>query len=178
MLPQTNTGDDAISRTLIRRAVAADAEAIHGMLAALARDIDAAHRMAASVDDIRRHGFGAKPVFEALIAETDGQAVGLCLYFTSFSSWRGSTGVYVQDLYVAETMRGTGLGRWLLEEVAAVGAKQGGTYLRLAVDAANIDGQGFYERLGLSWCASERIFEIAGEAFAALGGEGNGDESG
>jgi GNAT superfamily N-acetyltransferase len=178
MLPWTSTNDDAMPRTVIRRAVVTDAEAIHAMLAALARDIDAAHRMAASVDDIRRHGFGANPVFDALIAETDGQAVGLCLFFTSFSSWRGSTGVYVQDLYVAEEMRGTGLGRWLLEEVAALAAAQGGTYLRLAVDAANIDGQGFYERLGLSWCASERIFEIAGDAFAALGGEGNGDDAG
>lgn len=165
--------DEVIDRTVIRRAVAADAEAIHGMLAALARDVDAAHRMAASADDIRRHGFGDRPVFEALIAETDGQATGLCLYFTSFSSWRGTTGVYVQDLYVAEEMRGTGLGRWLLQEVAAIGVGQGGSYLRLAVDAANIDGQGFYKRLGLSWCEAERIYEIAGGDFEALGGDGD-----
>lgn len=173
MLPEVNPDDDEISRTTIRRAVAADAEPIHAMLEALARDIDAAHKMAASVDDIRRHGFGPDPVFEALIAETDGHATGLCLWFTSFSSWRGSTGVYVQDLYVDEEMRGTGLGRWLLQEVAALSAEQGGTYLRLAVDAANIDGQGFYERLGLSWCRSERIFEIAGRGFRELGGQGD-----
>jgi GNAT superfamily N-acetyltransferase len=167
------SSDEAIDRTTIRRAVAADAEAIHAMLAAFARDIDAAKMMAASVDDIRRHGFGETPVFEALIAETDGRAVGLCLYFTSFSSWRGTTGVYVQDLYVAEEMRGTGLGRWLLQEAAAISVGQGGSYLRLAVDAANIDGQGFYERLGLSWCAAERIYEITGSGFEALGGDGD-----
>ena len=66
-------------------------------------------KVASSVADIREQGFGADPAFEALIAEQDGAAVGLCLFFESFSSWDGRRGVYVQDIYISETARGLGL---------------------------------------------------------------------
>ena len=58
-----------------------------------------------------------------MIARQDGKPVGLALFFFEFSTWRGRPGVYVQDLYVAADMRGTGLGRRLLEAVAARAAR-------------------------------------------------------
>lgn len=165
--PATPKGP-AADGIVIRRAAAADAEAIHAMVMALADDIGKRDSVASTPGDIRRHGFGPAPDFEALIAEADGAPVGLCLFFTSFSSWRGRSGLYVQDLYVAPRLRGGGLGRRLLGAVAAIGLERGATYLRLSVDADNDTAQAFYRRLGLHWSDSERIFQIGEEDLAGL----------
>jgi ribosomal protein S18 acetylase RimI-like enzyme len=152
----------------IRPATSADAEAVHTALLDLARDIGQEGRVSSTVDDIRRHGFGPAPAFEALVAEADGVLVGLCLHFPSFSTWKGRRGTYVQDLYVAAAHRGTGLARRLLAAVAARTRERGGTYLRLSVDADNVAAQRFYARTGFEWSARERIHTLAGPAFENL----------
>ena len=96
--------------TTIRRAIEADAGTIHALVIELAAAIGMTGKVASRVEDIRDQGFGADPAFEALIAERDGAAVGLCLFFESFSTWDGRRGVYVQDIYVSEAARGLGLG--------------------------------------------------------------------
>jgi len=154
----------------IRRASEADAGAIHALVVELAATIGMTDKVASSIADIRDKGFGPDPAFEALIAELAGRAVGLCLFFESFSTWDGRRGVYVQDIFVAEAARGLGLGRSLLAEAAAVSRARGGSYLRLSVEAGNDRAQAFYARAGLAWSASERIYQARGEAFAALAG--------
>ena len=95
----------------IRRAIEADAGTIHALVIELGAAVGMTGKVASRVEDIRDQGFGADPAFEALIAERDGAAVGLCLFFESFSTWDGRRGVYVQDIYVSEAARGLGLGR-------------------------------------------------------------------
>ena len=158
----------------IRRATEADAAAIHAMVVELAASIGMADQVTSRVEDIRHHGFGADPAFEALIAESDGAPVGLCLFFESFSTWDGRRGVYVQDMYVAETARGLGLGRRLLAEAAAISRARGGSYLRLSVEADNDSAQAFYQRVGLAWSDRERIYQVRGDDFAALAADAAG----
>lgn len=157
----------------IRPAVAADATAIHAMLMAIAATTGEADKIASTPDDLVRHGFGAAPAFRALIAETAGRPVGLCLYFTTFSSWRGRLGLYVQDLYVDPSERGGGLGRRLLAAAAAAGARLGATHMRLSVDAGNAAAEAFYRRVGFDAAGHERIQVLDGAAFAALADGGN-----
>ncbi|MCH8092599.1 MAG: GNAT family N-acetyltransferase [Proteobacteria bacterium] len=158
----------------IRRATEADAGTIHGLVVELAAAIGRTGKVASRVEDIRDQGFGADPAFEALIAECDGAAVGLCLFFESFSTWDGRRGVYVQDIYVAEAARGLGLGRRLLSEAAAISRTRGGSYLRLSVAAENDQAQAFYRRIGLSWSRDERIYQLRGDDFAALARDAEG----
>ena len=153
---------------IIRRATEADAEAIHGLVLDLAESIGLTHKVASSAHDIRSHGFGPEVAFEALIADWNGTAVGLCLFFESFSSWDGRRGVYVQDIFVSEAVRGLGLGRRLLAEAAALSAARGGSYLRLAVDSGNVAAHAFYEHVGLRRAAEERIYQARDDDFAAL----------
>ena len=72
------------------------------------------------------YGFGEQPAFDALIAEVDGDFAGMCLFFPSFSTWRGRPGVYVQDLFVEERFRGAGVGVALLRGTAALSRARGG----------------------------------------------------
>ncbi len=162
---------------VIRRATEADAEAIHGLVLDLAQSTRLTHKVASTARDIRSHGFRPEAAYEALIAESNGTAVGLCLFFESFSSWDGRRGDYVQDNFVSEAARGRGLGRRLLAAAAALSSARGGSYLRLAVDSGNAAAQAFYQRAGLRWAAGERIYQARGDDFTALVESGKGTGS-
>jgi ribosomal protein S18 acetylase RimI-like enzyme len=78
-------------------------------------------------------------------------------------------GVYIQDLYVAPDLRSTGLGKRILVGVLRTAyAGWRAEYLRLAVGESNMDGQGFYERLGMGLASGERISVIDGDDLASL----------
>ncbi len=199
----------------IRLATAEDAGLIHAGLLKIAVHLGAEGKVTSTVEDIRRHGFGARPAFEVLIAEVgfapsspqrgeggpQGRMRGtaapefaetpphlpfghllpagekretifaaMCLFFPSFSTWRGERGAYIQDIVVDERFRGSGVGIALVRQTAAHVREQGGTYLRLSVDEKNVSAQHFYERLGLVWSREERIHAAYGDAFQVLAG--------
>lgn len=153
---------------IIRPAVPSDAEAIVVLLRDLARGLGLEDKIRCTAEDLRRHGFGPAPAFHGLVAEQAAAAVGVCLWFASFSTFRGEPGLYVQDLYVAPSQRGTGLGRRLLAAASAAGRAQGATHLRLSVETGNDGAQRFYAAAGLHWQDTERIFLADGRAFSDL----------
>jgi GNAT superfamily N-acetyltransferase len=151
----------------IAAATQEDASAIHALLRALALALNRPHDVKSTPADIARYGFGPSPAFETVLAKHGGRAVGLVLYFYEFSTWRGCPGVYVQDLYVDDELRGTGLGRKLLAAVAARAAEEQATYMRLSVDVGNDEGLGFYGRLGFT-APNEQTLVLEGESFLEL----------
>ncbi len=158
------------SDTSIRIAGPQDVEVIHRMIVALARDTGAEDKANSTPADFLQFGFGDEALFEALIAEKDGQPVGLCLYFYSFSTWLGEPGIYVQDLYVSENERGSGLGRRLLRETARRGQQRHASHLRLSVEHQNVAASQFYESVGMHHRDEEDTFHIGGREFLDLVG--------
>ncbi len=152
----------------IRPAEAADAAAIQALLADLVRTLTDAQDCGSSVEDILHYGFGETPHFEAMIAEAEGRAVGLVLFFYNYSTWRGRLGVYVQDIHVVEPYRSQGLGRGLLAAAARRGRTMGCTHLRLSVDPDNRAALAFYRRLGLEVRGDEAICQVSGVDFHLL----------
>ncbi|MDT8346132.1 MAG: GNAT family N-acetyltransferase, partial [Thermohalobaculum sp.] len=118
--------------------------------------------------DFARHGFGPGALFRALIAEAGGETLGVAVYFPEFSTMRGRPGVYLQDLWVAEGARGSGLGRRLLAAVAGAAAGWGAAYMKLATHVDNPEAVRFYHRLGFVTDAGERTFVIEGGAYGRL----------
>jgi GNAT superfamily N-acetyltransferase len=144
----------------IRLASVDDAGAIHQLLSDLERALGASGKVGRSVSDIRRHGFGDLPLFRALIARWDGKDVGLAVFFPEFSTWKGKPGVYVQDLYVAEPVRGSGLGRRLMQAVYEVAREWGAGYCKLSVYGDNEPALEFYRRLGFRRSQDEKVLII------------------
>ena len=144
-----------------------DAPAIHALLRALAVALNRPHDVKSTPDDIARYGFGPTPAFETILARHSGTPVGLVLFFYEFSTWRGCPGVYIQDLYVDDDLRGSGLGRRLLAAVAVRATEQQATYMRLSVDVGNDEGLGFYGRLGFA-TPNEQTLVLEGANFAGL----------
>lgn len=154
----------------IRRAGAHDVEALHAMLAEMSEELGAGEVFHCDADALLRHGFGAAPIFRALLAERAGEALGMALYFPEFSTLRGRPGAYVQDLFVRPGARVKRLGRRLLGAVARDAAEAwGAAYLRLCAHEANPRALAFYARLGFRTDRGERPLWIEGEAFDKLG---------
>lgn len=144
----------------IRRAVREDAALVHRLLRDLAIALDKGDVITSTVADIEHFGFGEEPRFEALLAFEGEDAVGLALYFFEFSTWRGRPGVYVQDMYVAQQMRGRGLGRELMEAVLRRSRERGGRYVKLSVYDGNEQAIGFYRSLGFRVCDDEQVLAL------------------
>lgn len=150
----------------IRPARRRDAPAILRCLAALSAQDGADH--AATAEHYLRHGFGKDRVFHALVAEADGEIVGVAVFFPTFSTQRGTPGVYVQDLWLAPSMRGRGLGRRLLAAVLARAARWGGDHVLLMVARANCPAADFYAHVGFRPLAAYDTLVLDGAEYAAL----------
>lgn len=149
-----------MSTILISKASADDVPVIHALLAELELALGAGDSVVRTVDDLLRYGFCPSPAYEVLLAWRGDAAVGLALFFREFSSWRGSPGIYVQDLYVSADMRGTGLGRQLMDAVTDVASDWGATYCKLAVYGDNQPAMNFYKRLGFRLSEAESVLVL------------------
>jgi len=151
----------------LRRAERSDAAAILTMLKALAAYQGHDDHFNATVADIERDGFCKPAKFEAFLAECEGEAVGLAVIHHTYSTWQGGAGIFVQDLFVDERMRGRGVGNLLLERVAAVAEERGCNHLQLNVVHAN-PARGFYHRLGFHHIDDLLTYRLDGPHFEAL----------
>ena len=154
--------------TTIRRAGEADLPVLHEFLAALAAEIGCGATFRASIEGLRKHGFGPRPLFRALLAERADRVLGLSVYFPEFSTQRGQPGVYLQDIYLRPEARSGGLGRRLIGAVVRDAADWGAVYLRLAAHTGNTSALAFYERLGFTNDPQELTLMADGTALAQL----------
>ena len=102
----------------IRPAVAADAALIVAFVMALAKYEKLEHEAKASETDITRDLFSADPKVFCEIAEWDGKPVGFALWFYTYSTFQGRHGIWLEDLYVDPQLRGKGIGKALLVDLA------------------------------------------------------------
>ncbi len=155
---------------IIRKANMHDVKTIYEMLLKLAAYHNEEDKVTSSIEDLIEYGFSVAPQFKCLIAEIDNIAVGMIIFFETYSTWRGKMGIYVQDLYVSDNIRGTGLGEKLLKTAARIGFDHKCNHLRLSVDIGNLVGQKFYKKNGMSWIKSELTYSIQGKDFSTLVG--------
>lgn len=112
--------------------------------------------------------FGPAPKVFALIAEEAGHAVGVAIWFVSFSTWTGQHGIYLEDLFVRPAHRGNGHGRALLAALAGIAVDRGYRRLEWAVLDWNTPATGFYAALGAIPLAEWTVWRTTGPALANL----------
>jgi GNAT superfamily N-acetyltransferase len=136
--------------TNVRWATPDDASAIVRFIRGLAEfEQEPVSSVKVTEADIVRDGFGDHPRFEVLIAEQEGSPVGFALFFMNYSTWEGTSGLYIEDLFVDESARGTGAGRALMAAASAAAKDRGCARLELSVLDWN-PARAFYERLGMT----------------------------
>lgn len=114
--------------------------------------------------------FGAAPVATCHVAESEGEVVGLALWYVTFSTWKGVPGLWLEDLFVRESARGTGLGRALLQALAAVCVERGYARFEWWVLDWNAPAIGFYRSLGAEAQQDWTTYRVDGDALRGLAG--------
>ena len=127
-----------------------------------------AHEVVATEDGLRRTLFGERPYAEALIARLDGVPAGFALYFHNYSTFLGKPGLYLEDLFVEPGQRGKGIGRALLQRLAAIALERGCGRVEWAVLDWNAPSIAFYRALGASAMEAWTVFRLEGAALRAL----------
>ena len=160
----------ALADVSIRHATAADAATIVRMIRALAEYEKLLDQVRIEEADVLRDGFGPRPCFECLLAESHGEAVGFALYLSDYSTFAGRAGIFVEDLFVTEAARGRGVGRMLLARLARVARERGATSLNLVVLDWN-PARAFYRRLGFAETRGWLPYALSGAALDRLAAE-------
>ncbi len=154
--------------TNIRPATPADASAIFALMYELAEFEKLTHLFVATEDGVHDALFGARPSSEAMVAETDGKIVGYALFFHNFSTFLGRRGLYLEDLYVQPTQRGTGLGTAMLRRLAALAVERQCGRFEWSVLDWNQPAIDFYQKMGASVLPDWRIVRLTGDALEQL----------
>lgn len=111
-----------LSALTIRPATEADIPAVHALMYELAVYENAPEAVAATVEEYLAD-FKAG-LFESHVAETDGQIVGMTLFFMMYSSWKGKM-LYLDDFVVTEAHRRSGAGQMLFDAFLEEGRRRG-----------------------------------------------------
>ena len=156
----------------LRPATRADVSTILGLIRGIAEYERLAHEVEATEPLLHEHGFGPRRVFEAILAERDGRAVGFALYFFTFSTFTGRPTLYLEDLFVVPEERRGGIGSQLLTRLAQIAVERDCGRMEWSVLDWNTPARDLYFKLGARAMDAWTVFRMTPEAFSRLAREG------
>jgi GNAT superfamily N-acetyltransferase len=132
----------------IRAAHATDVPTILQLIRELAEYEREPDAVVATEGGIAAALFGADAFCTCHVAELDGEVVGFALWFRNFSTWLGKPGIYLEDLFIKPSARGSGLGKDLLRSLVDVARERGYGRVEWSVLDWNEPAIGFYRSIG------------------------------
>jgi GNAT superfamily N-acetyltransferase len=156
---------------MIRSATPEDTKTIAQLIRALADYEKLSHVVQFDENRLREHLFGPRPYAEVLLAEEAGDVVGFALFFHNYSTFLGTPGIYLEDLFVRPESRRHGHGKALLAALARLAIDRGCSRLEWAVLDWNTPAMDFYRSLGAVPMDDWTTYRLTGDALAALGGK-------
>jgi len=146
-----------------------DVPAVVGLVRELAEYERAAHEVRLSEEQLTEALFGDSPKLFGHVAVADdgpapGAVVGMALWFLNFSTWRGTHGIHLEDLYVQPGHRGSGLGRELLRTLAQTCVDRGYDRLEWSVLDWNTPSIDFYRAAGAVPMEEWTVFRLTDDA--------------
>jgi GNAT superfamily N-acetyltransferase len=163
MIQETN-----IPGFVIRKAEKKDAGLILEFIKYLAEYEKLTHMVTAETSDIEKYIFSDESVAEVVFGVYNGKEVGFALYFNNFSTFLGKPGIYLEDLFVLESMRGKGFGKELLRYLAKLALDKGCGRFEWSVLDWNTPSINFYKSLGAEIQTEWLLNRLTGEALLKL----------
>lgn len=151
----------------IRPATIEDASLLATMILELAEYERLAHEAGVTAESIARDAFGPHPKFRAVIAESDGQAVGYAVFFEFYSTFQGRAGLFLEDIFVRPPFRKQGIGQALLAHVARIAWDENYFCMRWEVLDWNTPAIEFYKRLDAVFLDEWKAVMLIGDALQA-----------
>ncbi|MWA06401.1 GNAT family N-acetyltransferase [Actinomadura sp. LD22] len=153
---------------MIRPAAPDDVPEILRFIRELAEYERALHEVKATEEQLHARFFGDDPRAHVLIAEHEGRVAGFAVWFLTFSTWNGTHGIHLEDLFVDPGVRGHGYGKALLTELARIADERGYGRVEWAVLDWNEPAIGFYESLGARPQDEWTTYRLTGDALIKL----------
>jgi len=148
----------------IRNATPEDVPEIARLIRALADYEKLGDEVLATEEQLRESLFGQRPAAETVLAWLDGRAIGLAVFFSNYSTFRGRAGLYLEDLFVEPAQRGRGYGKALLRHVARLAVERGCERMEWSVLDWNTPAIEFYRSLGARPLEDWTIYRLQGES--------------
>ena len=154
----------------IRPATPDDVGTIMGFVRELATFEKAPEQVTSTDAAMHEALFGAHPAAEAIIAELDGERVGMAVFYHNFSTWTGVRGIWLDDLYITPAARGSGAGRALLGHLAGIAIDRGCARFEWWVLDWNERAIEFYRKVGAEAMDEWTTQRVTGDALLKLAG--------
>lgn len=157
-----------MSGFVLREARPSDTALVFEFIKALADYEKLAQDVVTSETEIAAKLFGPHPRVFCDIAEWNGAPAGFALWFYNFSTFRGRHGIYLEDLFVKPEMRGHGIGKALLANLAKRAVANDCARIEWSVLDWNTPSIDFYKSLGAVPMDEWTIFRLTGDALTGL----------
>lgn len=155
----------------IRPALPTDIDVLHEFVVALARAEGHPETVTSTANSLQTALFSDRPVAEAVLAEVAGEPVGFALYYFAYSTVVGLPTLHLEDLYVAETHRGSGIGLQLLKHLARVAIDRDCGRFEWWVLRTNVAAIRFYDRIGARRLDEVDVMRMEGSAIREFASE-------
>ncbi len=153
----------------IRKATEADVPDILKLIKELADFEKEPNAVQTTEADLLRDGFGESPFFQVRVAEgLDGSILGFALFFFCWSTWTGRPSLFLEDLFVKASERGTGVGQKLLKECAKVAVDNNCARFEWEVLDWNQGARDFYHKIGAQHMDGWLVYRLDGEALTCF----------
>lgn len=157
-----------MSDVTIAPATRADVPTLCALMRGLAVYEKLEHVFVSTPAHLERALFGERPLAEALVGLLDGTPVGYALFYSTYGSFSGREGMWLEDLFVLPDARGAGVGGALLARLAAIAVERGCGALEWDVLDWNEPAIGFYRSLGAEPSGEWTTYRLAGDPLARL----------
>ncbi len=150
--------------TTIRPGQATDVPAILALIKELADFEKEPDAVKTTEADLLRDGFGETPFFQTRVCEREGEIVGFALFYFCWSTWTGRPSLFLEDLYVKASERGSGAGQALLKECAKVAVSHNCARFEWEVLDWNQGARDFYHKIGARHMDGWLVYRLDGES--------------
>jgi diamine N-acetyltransferase len=151
-----------------RDATRDDLPEVFRLVRALAEYEKLLHEFHATEADYAAALFGPAPAAQAMLAEVEGRAVAVCLWYRVFPSFSGKPGIWIEDVFVEPAQRRRGLGSAVFRLLAARVLAEGGAALEWNVLDWNAPAIAAYRAMGAVPRDQWTDMRVSGDALRAL----------
>src|SRR5438552_17662732 len=150
---------------VLRRAVRQDAPALIELICALAQFEKLAPPNSEEQRRLIEDGFGERPRFEAWLGFwQDGPApVGYAVFFETYSTFRATPTLYLEDIFVLPEYRRRGIGSALLRHCIQLAHDRGCARMEWTCLDWNTKAQQVYQRIGARQLAEWYLYRLTRE---------------
>ena len=124
-----------------------------------------------ATEETIRHAMFDEHVTRCLLAELDGKVIGYALYFYNYSTFIGTKGLYLEDLFLYPEYRKAGYGKRLIRELFKIAAAENCGRMEWCCLNCNTPSQEFYKSLGAKPMDEWTTWRLTKEDLARLAAE-------